>query len=1146
MHCRLETLSGPGVSSLPVWHRTPPGTRAPDEVLRCRASGDREARRQERAVVGQKDDQEKADAAPAVSGRGPITRVQRFRTTGEVDQAARARALKAQAGTVQDEDPDPLSSEADALRVLTAPPMAGLKEGEAQTGSAGDRYLNLGELGVGAMGVVLRVRDNALGREVAMKTLRKDRRDSPEHARALQREARLIGNLEHPAIIPVHDIGTLDDGSPFYTMRLLPPASLANVIMRLKQRDRATCERYDLRRLVRVAVQIAQGLDHAHGRGVVHRDLKPGNILLGELGEVRIMDWGIAKRMTADRPSVAEGLVFGTPAYMSPEQATGQDSRVDHRSDIYSFGVILYELLTLRRPHVAKGSRQQIAAAAAIPPIPPAALARDREVPAELGDLAMQMLARDPVDRPATMRFIWESLERFLAGVQERTRRVAQAEDCYQRALEELDRYQAMLAEREHLQQEQDRLQRLIRPWDDQSAKQTRWRLRHRLQRLEVLIAHAFGSATELLRRAVDTVDHPEARKTLGELYWHRHDAAEAVDDSATKLFFARLAHDLEGEEADNAIGVLHIRSSPPGAVVWAVPFHEYDDPGTGAPGAQFEIGVTPITGCELPVGPYVIIARLDGHREAQEACYVRRRGADMLLLLDPWSRDLPTTGREVALARLWSLAFDMEMCGKAIACRISGLPGMGKNRLMDAFRAEVKEHPTRLYVWLEVSCVPLRRDLPYAVLVELLRLRAAVSVSDTAAEMRNKVRRMALQAWSRFGRQELSAPLHDEAVAAADRIADLPAFDLIDPDRAALDALGRRVDRPAVAKALAAYFRELAACSPVQILIRNAQHMDDASRDLLADLLHQVSDAPILLLVTAGEPDGDGLPRPVPVRATLPPSSPMNFAAEVKLQPLPDEGLDQLVREMLAAPVDASLLAWLRTRACGIPFLAAELISVLRRTGAMTWAAGGWVVDREQLPDLPPGDIRAAVRALIRTLPDNARAVLAAAAVIGRAFWRGVLRESGVDGLDAALDLLVERGLITRNATSRYVGELEYTLTSSLRWRVAYDMSGPQRRRQLHRQTAAWMARQGRADLEETLAMAHHLEIGGQPEEAAILLQRAGQAALSAGAEVEARRLYTRVHVLSDDAQVQDIAERALRRLALMRAEGGSPLDSR
>jgi len=1110
-------------------------------------------------VVVERDEGTPEDGAPgdegeAPQGDQPITRVQRFRTTGDIEQAARVRARELQLRHEADhsspaavesndavetgtpaEDPDPVSSEADALRALTAAPMPGL-EGVVELPPTGrQRYESVGELGSGGMSTVVRVVDHALGREVAMKTLRADRRDSREHARALQREARLIGALEHPAIIPVFDLGLLDDRTPFYTMRVLPASSLAAVLQGLRAGEPAIRAQYDLRRLVRILVQIAQGLAHAHSRGVVHRDLKPGNVLLGDFGEVRIMDWGIAKRMGSERPPGIEGLVFGTPAYMSPEQAQGQDSKVDHRSDIYSLGVILYEILTLRRPPQAATTRQQIIAAARPEQVPPSAVARGREVPDELDELTMQMMARDPEQRPATMREIWQALERFLAGVQDRARRTAEAERCYRRAVDELNRYQAMLEERQRLQDEEERLQRVIRPWDDQSAKQQRWRLTHRLQRLEVLIAHAFGIATELLRQAVDTVEHPDARQTLIELYWHRHDAAEAVDDSATKLFFARLAHDLEDSgEAEDAIGLLHIRSSPPGAVVWAVPFHEYDDPGTGAPGAQFEIGVTPITGCRLPVGPYVIIARLDGHREAQEACYMRQRGADMLLLLDPWSRDLPTTGREVALASLWSLAFDMEIRSRVTSCLVTGLPGMGKNRLLDAFRAEVKEHPTRMYVLLEVSCAPLRRDLPYSVLVELLRLRAAVMASDTADEMRRKVRRMVLQAFTRFGRQEPSEAARAQSIAVADTISTLPAFDLIDPDRGALQSAIPAVDHDKLVDALATYFRELAACSPVQILIRNVQYMDDASRDLLGELLVRVDSSPILLLATAGVATSDNLPQPVSITRAAPSGGVLRYDAEIVLAPLPRPAFDQLVREMLAAPVEPRLQRWIGEHANGVPFVAAELISVLRRTGAIQYGEHGWAFDVHEPPTIRAGDVPAAVRALIDTLPEHVRDALAAAVVVGQVFWRGALRTLGVARLDEALEILVERGLLIRNATSRYVGEVEYALTSSLRWRVAYDMSRPRRRRKLHRNTATWMATQGRTDLEEALAMAHHLSMGGQPEEAAILLQRVAQAAMASKATAEARRLYTRVHVLTDDAQLQDRAERALRSLAV------------
>jgi hypothetical protein len=150
-------------------------------------------------------------------------------------------------------------------------------------------------------------------------------------------------------------------------------------------------------------------------------------------------------------------------------------------------------------------------------------------------------------------------------------------------------------------------------------------------------------------------------------------------------------------------------------------------------------------------------------------------------------------------------------------------------------------------------------------------------------------------------------------------------------------------------------------------------------------------------------------------------------------------------------------------------------------------------------------------------------------AAVVGRVFWHGTLLELGVGQLAEALDELVQRGFVTCNATSRYAREREYHLSSILRWRIAYDTLSARERHRLHRQTAAWMAAQGRIDLEEALRLAYHLELGGQPQEAALLVFRTAQAAHTVGALEEALRLYTRAHVLAADPLVQERAEVAL-----------------
>ena len=211
----------------------------------------------------------------------------------------------------------------------------------------GERYEIRGRLGRGGMGVVYAANDAVIGREVAVKVL-----DDLHHAASASRlitEARILGRLEHPGIVPVHDAGTLPDGRVYYVMKLVRGEPLDVAV-----RSRSLNERLDL------FLRICETVSFAHAHGVVHRDLKPDNIMLGAFGEVLVMDWGVA--LTAAEPTEnaesspswgqgpgARGLIVGTPGYMAPEQARGA-RHVDHRADVYALGVILEALCTSPAP----------------------------------------------------------------------------------------------------------------------------------------------------------------------------------------------------------------------------------------------------------------------------------------------------------------------------------------------------------------------------------------------------------------------------------------------------------------------------------------------------------------------------------------------------------------------------------------------------------------------------------------------------------------------------------------------------------------------------------------------------------------------------------------------------------------------------
>jgi eukaryotic-like serine/threonine-protein kinase len=218
---------------------------------------------------------------------------------------------------------------------------------------SGTGYVLLDKLGAGGMGGVFRVEDTALGRQVALKVIGVVD-SSGEFGARLLREAKIIAQLEHPGIVPVHDVGTLPDGRVFYTMKLVQGLRLD------QQRDKlgGVPER------LRTFQKICEAVSFAHAHHVLHRDLKPQNIMVGQFGEVLVMDWGLAKLLSAEVPAepghfrntrlqqqqlsdadTAHGVVLGTPGYMAPEQARGEVEAVGPRADVYSLGAVLRFLL---------------------------------------------------------------------------------------------------------------------------------------------------------------------------------------------------------------------------------------------------------------------------------------------------------------------------------------------------------------------------------------------------------------------------------------------------------------------------------------------------------------------------------------------------------------------------------------------------------------------------------------------------------------------------------------------------------------------------------------------------------------------------------------------------------------------------------
>ena len=298
---------------------------------------------------------------------------------------------------------------------------------------------NIGEvLGSGGMGEVVVAHDKHIGRDVAIKQLR-GAAPTPEVVARFLREARIQARLEHPAIVPVHHMGTDERGLPFFTMKKLTATTLLALLEQAQQLPRP--------RLLRVFVEVCQAVEFAHSRGVVHRDLKPANIMVGDFGEVYVLDWGLARLsderesqqwMSADVDSLdgvtQAGAMLGTPGYMAPEQIEDAHT-VGPAADVYALGSILYEILAGEPAH-PRGSGA-IASTVKGEIEPPTQRRPDRNVPPELEALCMSALDSAAAQRP-TAKQLADKVQGFLDGDRDVAARKELASELLARAREAL------------------------------------------------------------------------------------------------------------------------------------------------------------------------------------------------------------------------------------------------------------------------------------------------------------------------------------------------------------------------------------------------------------------------------------------------------------------------------------------------------------------------------------------------------------------------------------------------------------------------------------------------------------------------------------------------------------------------------------
>ena len=505
-----------------------------------------------------------------------------------------------------------------------------------------EQYEDLAIIDTGGMGEVRRVRERRLGRTLAMKIIRADLvEDRTAHARFAE-EARTTAWLEHPSIIPVHDVGRLPDGRLYYTMPEVQGRTLARAIrdvhaFALAGSWRPTPSGWTFRRLVEGLRRACDAVAYAHDRGIVHGDLKPDNVMLGPHGEVYVLDWGLAR--IVDPAKIALGSepaarvllgieeqlepeegIAGTMAYMAPERLWSGPAELDCSADVYALGAVLYEILVGEPPYGPGDVVSVLQKLAEGPPDPVAdkAAERSRPVPpADLVSVVEAAMAREPSKRPSSARPVTLDVGAWIEG----TRQLEHALTLVDRARGLCRQVDDVWEQVRTWRSQAEQMLHAVPPHAPPERKGPAWELQGRARELEVRAVRLDAELTQSLRAALAMVPElTEAHDMLADHYKVRHEAAEARGDAiAAERDTIRLRHHDRSERYGRylrGVGALTLVTDPPGAEVLVM---RYEEVGRRLVPQRFcSLGRTPLRRESLPMGSYLLLLRAEGCAEVR------------------------------------------------------------------------------------------------------------------------------------------------------------------------------------------------------------------------------------------------------------------------------------------------------------------------------------------------------------------------------------------------------------------------------------------------------------------------------------------------------------------------------------------------
>ena len=502
------------------------------------------------------------------------------------------------------------------------------------------RYRIGEELARGGVGRILRVRDRQLIRSQVIKLLNRGAKAEQKVMFNFIREAQITAQLEHPNIVPVHDLGILDNGEIYFTMKRIRGRTLKEVLRAIRHGDSKTAKSYTRVRLLEVLKSVCQAVAFAHSRGVLHRDLKPSNVMVGDYGEVLVLDWGIAKVFEGPEVThpirvksgdgVKRSSVVGTPSYMSPEQAEGKTRKVGVASDVYSLGAILYEILTYRPPFRGKDTKRILEQAIYEDPIPPRVFRPTLHIPQALEDIAMRCLKKAIDERYQSAREVLEAVEHYLSKLDELDRKYRLAQRKFKSIQPQVDHLRDAFQERRRVEEREMEIEWATPPLAPVDQRRMLWDIRREVKDQVIKTREAVRETERALREVIALYRHHKAAQSeLAYLYSVQLEEAERLQDDVEANHFRQMLseYDHESRFADQLsnTGTLHIRTHPSRVTIYASRGVEVDRTIRFVRETQW--GTSPLNVNHIQVGSWRIRLVKSGYADVTYPLYVQRGG---------------------------------------------------------------------------------------------------------------------------------------------------------------------------------------------------------------------------------------------------------------------------------------------------------------------------------------------------------------------------------------------------------------------------------------------------------------------------------------------------------------------------------------